>query len=132
MRVVPISQTPNQSFTLTIDGVRWGVGLREARGVMVVDILRDGVVLITGSRALSGEALIPYRYLETANFIFITVGDVLPNWHELGVSQFLIYADQIEIARLPAPLPAPKTSSYLTSDDGFYLTTDDGSLLTDD
>ena len=102
MRVVPLSANPNQSFTLTIDSVRWGIRLRDVMGLMVADISRAGAALLTGTRILAGEAIIPYRYLETANFIMLTVGDELPDWQQFGMSQLLLYMSADEIAAMRA------------------------------
>lgn len=136
MRIVPLAAVPNQSFTATLDNTRWVVRLVETEGVMAADVDRDGVRLLSGSRVLAGETLIPYRYLETGNFIFLTTGDDLPAWREFGVSQTLVYLSAAEMAEIRAnPLTigevAPTVVSYLTSDEGFYLTTDDGALLED-
>lgn len=137
MRVVPLSASPNQSFTLTVDTVRWGVRLVDAAGVMVADISRDGVPLLTGTRVLAGETLIPYAYLQSGNFIMLTDEDALPAWRDFNGSQALVYVSADEMATIRAsPLSVGDVTSvsvsYLTTDDGFYVTTDTGELLTDD
>ena len=134
MKIITLATLPNQSFTFTIDNVRWGMVVKEAAGVMVVDIARDGVPLLTGTRALAGEALIPYRYLETANFIFVTIADALPDWRQFGASQTLVYVTEAEIAALPQItvgeiLAMTSKVEYIFTDDGLYITTDDGSLI---
>lgn len=137
MRTVPLAAVPNQEFTVTIDDVRWVVGVKTARGVTAVNISREGVTLLTGSRALAGEPLIPYAYLQTGNFVFVTLNDALPEYSLFGVSQFLVYLSADEIAALQENPPtyddlSPFVPSFLTTDDGFYLTTDTGEILTDD
>lgn len=137
MRVIPLARVANQSFTLTLDNVRWGVSVKEARGVMCADVTRDGVTLVRGSRLAAGEAVIPYRYLQTANFIFVTIDDELPAWRQFGVSQTMVYLTADEIAAIesnPSTIGelAPFVPSYLLDPNGFYLTTDTGEILTDD
>lgn len=137
MRVVPLSNAPNQSFTVTIDGTRWGVRLVAIGEGTAADVSRDGVEILRGVRVVAGEPIIPYKYLVTGNFLFITEVDQMPVYSAFGVSQTLVYLSPDEIAALAvSPLSAseilPFTASYLTSDGGFYLTTDTGSLLTDD
>lgn len=137
MRIVPLSPVPNQSFTVTLDGSRWGMRLTTGTGTTSVDVTRDGSALLMGARALAGEPLIPYAYLQTGNFIFVVNGGELPDYRAFGISQFLIYLSADEIAELNSyPLtvggPDQFTPSFLTTDDGFYLTTDDEDLLTDD
>lgn len=132
MRLVPLAAVPNQSFTLTLDNVRWVLTLKTARGVLVADVDRDGAALLRGVRVLAGEMIIPYRYLQTANFVFLTQDDELPEWGLFGVSQSLVYLTAAEMAALPAMTSPAFVPSFLTDDAGFYLTTDTGALLTDD
>lgn len=137
MQVIPLANAPNQEFTVTLDQVRWVLRIVEAAGVMAVDVVRDGVELLRASRILAGETVIPYRYLQTGNFIVIVNGDELPTYSQFGVSQFLVYVSADEIAALDANPPTvndlnPFVPSFLTDDNGFYLTTDTGELLTDD
>lgn len=134
MRVVPVTPTPNQSFTVTIDGVRWGLALKEARGVMVADVVRDSTPLLSATRVLAGEAIIPYAYLQTGNFLVLTNQNGLPEWRQLGISQTLVYLTSEEISNLPQMTIGEITAmtakvEYLFTDDGFYITTDVGELI---
>lgn len=137
MRIIPLASIANQSFTLTLDGVRWSLRLNAGRGVMSASVSRDGSTLITGVRVLAGEPIIPYAHLQTGNFIFVVNDDDLPDYQLFNVSQVLVYLSAAEIAAVQ-PLTYGEivaTSSqvgYLTDADGFYLTTDTGELLTDD
>lgn len=137
MRVIPLTATPNQAFTLTIDSVRWSLTVKETRGVMAVSVSRNDELILSNTRALAGEAIIPYRYLQTGNFVFITVGGAFPHWSEFGLSQILVYLSSEEMGVIPAMTAGEMNAllnqpQYLTSDGGFYLTTDGGDLLTDD
>lgn len=136
MRIVPLAAVPNQSFTVTLDNIRWVLRLITTQGVLACDVERQGVILLRGCRVVSGEPLIPYKYLQTGNFIFIMSGDDLPAYSLFGVSQTLVYLTAAEIAALPTitagDIAALRSPSFLTSDEGFYLTTDTGELLTDD
>lgn len=136
MRVVPLAPTPNQAFTVTLNGVRWGLRIISGRGVSACDVERDGVSLLTGARVLAGEPLIPYAYMQTGNFIFITRNDELPEYPAFGFSQFLVYLDADEIASIKpityGDIAATVQPEYLINDSGFYLTTDDGALLTNE
>lgn len=136
MRVVPLASTPNQSFTLTIDDVRWTLAVKVARGVMCADVGRDGVLLLSGVRVVAGEPIIPYAYLQTGNFLFLTIANEMPDYRAFGVSQSLVYLSAAEIAGVPAwtvgeALAASAQVGYLFTDKGLYLTTDAGELLTD-
>lgn len=100
MRVIPLAAEANQSFTATIDNVRYEIALKTARGVLVCDITVEGVTVITGGRVLAGEMLIPYKYLETGNFIMTTVNDELPEWSQLGSTQQLYFFSPAELEAL--------------------------------
>lgn len=103
MRLIPLANTPNQSFTVQLDNVRWELVVRTARGCMCADVDRDNVALLRGVRLVAGQPIIPYAYLQTGNFIFLSVDDALPDWSQFGVSQTLVYFSAAEIAALPAP-----------------------------
>lgn len=98
MRTIPLSAVPGQMFTMTLEDVRYAMTIKEARGVMVCDLTADNEVILTGSRVLAGEMIIPYRYLEAAgNFILQTMDDELPDWREFGQSQSLYYLTTAEM-----------------------------------
>lgn len=100
MRTVPLTAVPNQELSLRLDGARWVLRFKEARGVMVADATRDGVAIVTASRVLAGEAVIPYRYQEAGNFLVLTSDDELPDWRQFGVTQSLVYLSPEELEAL--------------------------------
>lgn len=137
MRVVPLAAIPNQSLSVRLDDVRMVLRIKDANGVMVADLERAGATVLSAVRVLAGEPVIPYRYLETGNFIFLTLNDDLPDWRKFNVSQQLLYLTAAEIATLRANPPTfgdlvdqgNYVMQYLTDDAGFYLTEDNGDLL---
>lgn len=100
MRTIPLSATPNQRLSVRLDDTRIVLTLKDTGGAMVADLERAGVLILSGSRVLAGEPIIPYRYIEEGNFIVLTVGDVLPDWREFGISQRLIYITKAEVDAL--------------------------------
>jgi hypothetical protein len=133
MRLVPVQATPNQSFTLTIDNVRYGLRLRDLGGVMCADVVIDGETIMYGCRVLAGEPVIPYRYLENGNFVFLTLDGDLPDWRQFGLTQSLVYLSDAELAAIPATTAGDVVQpvGYLFTDGGFYITTDTGALIED-
>lgn len=100
MRAIPLAAVPNQQLTATIDNVRYDLSLKVARGVLACTISIDGVLIISGSRVLAGEMLIPYRYMENGNFIMTTVNNELPDWPQLGTTQQLYFFSPAELGLL--------------------------------
>lgn len=97
MRTIPIVATPNQSLSIRVDNIRLVLRIKEASGVMVADLERDGEIIISGTRVLAGEPIIPYRYLEDGNFLLLTINDELPDWNAFGASQSLVYMTAAEV-----------------------------------
>lgn len=97
MRTIPLSAIPNQSFSVRLDNERMVLRIKEANGVMVADVERDGVVLLSGTRVLAGEPIIPYHYIESGNYMVLTVNEELPNWREFGATQTLVYLSAAEV-----------------------------------
>lgn len=98
MQALPLINVANQSFDVALDAGQWTLTLREANGVMVVDVSLDGVVKLSGSPVLSGEPLIPYAYLQDGNFVFSTLNDDLPFWDQFEITQTLFYLTNEEMA----------------------------------
>ncbi|MCD1124805.1 hypothetical protein LPW36_01940 [Jinshanibacter sp. LJY008] len=96
MKKINLAVTPNQSFSILLDGHNYEITLKETRGVMSCTIIRDEITILSGCRIVAGYPLIPYEYLETGNFIFLTDNDELPNWEKFS-TQTLLYASQAEL-----------------------------------
>lgn len=135
MKQLQIKAIPNQSLSVSLDGSLYAITIKETNGVMAVTIVRDGVTLIQNHRAVSGGFLIPYKYLENGNFVFITQNYEYPYYDGFGVSQYLFYVSQseLETIRLNRPRFNPIAKEPLRyrpeGYDYVYLATEDGDVL---
>ena len=102
MLQIPLSIIPNQTLSVVLDGKQYDLAFYLTENIMAVDMARDGEVILTGQRIVAGFPIIPYRYLESGNFILDTANDELPDYRQFGVTQFLIYASIAELASLRA------------------------------
>lgn len=106
---VPISNIPNQSFSINLDGSLYDINIQSTKGtsvdgtiVMAFDIVRDGTPVVTGARAVPGSFLIPAAYLENGNFFVYTMDDQYPDWQQFGITQQLIFIPQAELEAIRA------------------------------
>lgn len=101
MRQITLAAIPNQSFSVTLDGRRYELALKDADGVMVANLSRDDVVIVSGQRLVAGEPVLPYRWQESGNFVLLTENDELPDWTVFQSTQFLYWltADELAEAR---------------------------------
>lgn len=98
MRLIDITATPNQSFSVTLEGARWDFTIKQAVHCMVCDVTLDDTVILRGQRIVAGTPIIPYKYLQgSGNFVLLTENDELPFWDRFGVDQILVYATPAEI-----------------------------------
>lgn len=95
---VSILPIPNQRFGIRLDGDRYEIELKSCNNIMCVTILRNDILLVSGFRCVAGTPLLPYRYLERGNFIFVTENDELPDYTKFGSTQSLVYITAQEIA----------------------------------
>lgn len=100
MKELTLQAVANQSFSATLDGSRYDLTIKEAGGVMCVDVSRDGVALVKGSRIVAKTPLLPYAHQQVGNFVLVTDGDALPYYTEFGTTQALLYVSADEIAAL--------------------------------
>ena len=100
--VIPVQAVPNQNLTITLDQANYTITLKTMGDLMAASIVRDGVTLFTNQRVVAGTPLIPYRYQEAGNFIFITADDSFPFYEQFNVNQFLLYFTAAELVTLRA------------------------------
>lgn len=100
MNNIPIQAIPNQRFGVRLGGKRFEIVLKGIDDFVVVSISIAGVVIVEGWRAVSGSPLIPFKYLEDGNLIFITENEDYPNWRLFNSSQRLVYLTADEIASI--------------------------------
>ena len=97
-QVVRLDPVPNQEFSTYLDGVRWDIGVKEAAdSCMVFTFSRNGVLLISGKRAVCNELLLPYRHLESGNFYVSTPNDEIPDYAKFDSTHILVYGSQAEV-----------------------------------
>lgn len=92
MRVIPLDPVPNQSMSVTLDGNRWDITLKECNGVMCASLVLNDAAILSGQRLVAGVPFIPYRYLQTSgNFWILTDSDQLPDYTRFGIDQEMVY-----------------------------------------
>ena len=72
MMTIPIKQLPNQSFSIVLDSNQWTFLLKTVGDVTVASLSLNNVKILDSSRAVAGQFIIPYEYLESGNFFFVT------------------------------------------------------------
>lgn len=106
MRLIPLQNVPNQSFTVQIDQTFYGIRIHACGSgdsqVMAVSVSINDEVIVSSARTVCGFPIIPTLYQQNGNFTFITTDDALPDWQQFGVSQYLVYASQAELEVLDA------------------------------
>lgn len=95
---VGLAALPNQSLSIQLDELFYLIDLRDVGGTVAATITRDGEVLASGLRITPGTPLLPYRYQESGNFLLTTDADALPDYTQFGVTQFLVYLTDAELA----------------------------------
>lgn len=100
--IVPLQPVANQSLTMVLDGSSWEIRLKALDQSMAVTVIRNNVTLLSGLRVVAEVPLIPYRYLESGNFIFISETKDLPFYPNFGLTQTLLYYSASELEAIRA------------------------------
>lgn len=96
MITIPLNSEPNQSLTITLDGISHKLTIKEAGGLMMLTVEREGEVVISNTRLLSDALIIPYQYREAGNFLFLTDDDEVPYYTRFD-RQTLMYITAAEM-----------------------------------
>ena len=100
MNNLPLTATPNQSFSARLDNSVYDIAIKSINGTACIDVSRDSVAIVKGMRLTPGVPVLPYEYLEVGNFLLTTLNDELPDYTKFGVSQMLYYITVDELAAL--------------------------------
>lgn len=114
MQSIPLQAIPNQSFSITLDRNQWNFTLKTTNDVIAVSLTKNNVTLIENLRAVANTLIIPYRYLEDGNFLFLTKNFQLPDYTQFGVTQLLIYLSPADlvISRTPSSDPIIRATDF--------------------
>jgi hypothetical protein len=108
MQIVPLANIPNQTLSITLDNNFWQIAVyavcatydefgNASNVVMAMDLTLNNTPILTGQRVVANFRVIPYRYLESGNFIFDTGGNDMPDYTQFGITQNLLYYSQSEL-----------------------------------
>ncbi|UNY40210.1 structural protein [Pseudomonas phage vB_PcuM_ KLEP17-4] len=128
MRTIPLAAVPNQQVTVNIDENRWTIRIKQATTSIIADITLNDEPLLLGMRVSVGTPIIPFRHLATnGNFLLIVDGEYLPDWHEFGTQQVLVYvapgelSGDVELDWSVVQLPPPVAVGTLFLDGSWTL-----------
>lgn len=100
MKDIGLAPVANQLLSVQLDLISYAIRLHTTTNCMTVDVTREGVPVVTGFRVLPNTPMLPYPYQESGNFALITDGDTLPDYTQLGITQFLVYLSVAELIEL--------------------------------
>lgn len=101
MLQIPLDRVASQNVVMYLNGDRYSITLKESHsGSVLCSITRNDDVLVSNFVCVFGTPVVPYDYLESGNFIFLTTNDDYPDWRQFGTQHFLFYATPEEIEGL--------------------------------
>jgi hypothetical protein len=111
MQSIPLQAIPNQEFTVVLNNNQWKITLRTTAGVTSATVSLNGTEIVSNSRCVANGLVIPYEYLESGNFLFLTQNYQLPEYTQFNTTQYLVYITAEEMAAFRVPLSSPITAA---------------------
>lgn len=108
---IPIQAIPNQTLSANLNSNIFDITIKTTNGITAVSVSINGVDTIDGIRAVAGQLIIPYQYLEAGNLMFLTSNFDLPIYTQFNISQILVYFTDAELAAYRIPDSFPITVS---------------------
>lgn len=100
MLQIALATLPNQTLSFRVDDDNYNFTIKETNGCMCATIVRNNEVLLSNTRLVAQEPIIPYKYLEKGTFVLDTLNEELPDWRQFGISQSLIYISAAELGAI--------------------------------
>jgi hypothetical protein len=101
---ISLDDIPNQKLSIRLDDDFYDITIKETNGCMSFDMVKNNVTILIGIRIVANTLMVPYRYLETGNFVILTSNEDLPYYTEFGKTQNLIYASALELEQIRASI----------------------------
>jgi len=102
MQIIPLAALPNQKLTAILDGNRWDISVKLVRGNIAVSLTKNSAVVIQNVRVVGGARILQSRYQEDGNFAILASNESVLDYTQFGVTQYLVYISQAELAALSA------------------------------
>lgn len=98
MQQIPLTKTPQQNFTVTLNDTDFEISLRTADDIMLISISAGGVELIKNVKCFPEQPILQFPYLQkNGDFWFKTVNGIYPFWTDFDVTTFLFYLSPEEL-----------------------------------
>lgn len=121
MKVIPIEAVPNQETSVVVDNNQWVITIKTADSEVAVSLVRNGITIVDSARAVANFKIIPATYQEEGNFLFVTLGNEIPDYTKFNQSQQLVYISQAELEAAREPTPPPITDDFFDPAGGLPL-----------
>ena len=95
--VLELRQIKSQRVSIRLGENLYDLRVYSIPGGMAFDMIRDEATILSGFRIVPGTPLIPYKYLESGNFMLIIPDNELPDYNQFGLTQNLIYFSDDEL-----------------------------------
>lgn len=109
---VPLQAIPNQSFTVNLGGNVFDIELRAMKDIMTISMAINGAQKLRNARCVAGALVIPSRYLEAGNFLFLTLNGELPDYNKFTTTQQLVYFSEDDLAAYRVDPTFPVTEEF--------------------
>lgn len=97
---IPLQAVANQQLSIPLEDARYVLTIKEANGGMVMSVTRDGELIVSNTRIVADQLVLPYAYLHpgAGNFLMSTQDAELVYWDKFGLTQFMAYITVDELA----------------------------------
>lgn len=97
---IKLIKYPNQTFPVTLNGSRYELTIKDCDGFLIMNVIKDDIIIIKGQRLLPNTPIIPYNYLSDGNFVLSTKDDELPDWNKFEITQEFFYLTSNELEEI--------------------------------
>lgn len=99
MQQIPLQNTPQQNFTITLNDTDFEISLRTADDIMLISISAGGVEYIQNAKCFPNQPILQFPYLQkNGDFWFKTINGGYPNWQDFENTCFLFYLSPEDLA----------------------------------
>lgn len=100
MQEITLENIPQQTFTISLGGYRWGLSFRTLKNFTVATVEKDGEKVMDSVVCVPNIPLLPYSYMGIGDFVFVCDNGEYPHYENFGKSVKLYWLDPADVRKI--------------------------------
>lgn len=100
MQEITLEKIPQQTFSISLGGYRWGLSFRAVKGFTLATVEKDGEKVIDSVVCMPNMPILPFSYMSVGDFVFVCDNGEYPSYENFGTSVKLYWLEPEDVLQI--------------------------------